>query len=103
MNLFNGFPDDISLFSHILIATATGLGAFGGFPDPPKIFKNLIKNEIVKWILLAILIWQGGGGASSNPVKDVVITSLITGVMYVGKKVLDKTYDTIKPENETKK
>lgn len=84
---------DITILSQIILASATGLGAFGGFPEPPKIFKDIIKYEFIKWILLAILVWQGGGGSSSSIKKDILITILITTVMYVGKIYLDKAYD----------
>jgi hypothetical protein len=87
---------DISLFSQIIVASATGLGAFGGFPDPPNVFKDLIKCEAVKWVLLAVLIWQGGGGASDDHKKDVLVTIFITIMMYFGKKLLDKVYDKVK-------
>jgi len=87
---------DISLFSQIIVASATGLGAFGGFPDPPNVFKDLIKCEAVKWVLLAVLIWQGGGGASDDHTKDILVTIFITIIMYFGKKVLDEVYDKVK-------
>lgn len=90
---------DISLLAHTLVAVATALGAFGGFPDPPHIFKDVIQYEFVKWVLLAILIWQGGGGASNNEVRDIILTAVITICMYVGKRILNAMYSKDKNRN----
>jgi hypothetical protein len=93
---------DISILSQIIVASATGLGAFGGFPDPPKIFKEMIQYELVKWILLAVLIWQGGGGASVSHTKDILVTVLITAIMYIGKRILDNIYESQKWNKKNK-
>lgn len=47
-----------------ILPVVTAIGAFGGFPTPPKIFLKIIKNEIIQYMLLYLLIWQGGGEQS---------------------------------------
>lgn len=44
-----------------ILPAATAVGAWGGFPEPPRMFKNLVKNEIFQYLLVAVLVWQGGG------------------------------------------
>ena len=44
------------------LALATALGAWGGFPAPPKAFSDFIaKNPWLPWVLVGVLVWQGGG------------------------------------------
>lgn len=64
----------------------TAIGAISLFPDPPKIFKDLAKNELFKWVFVLILIVQGG--ASGNWQLGMVMTV----VLYVAVKVLDMMY-----------
>lgn len=46
----------------LILNICTMIGAFGGMPDPPIAFKNAFnKFPFIKWILLAVLIYQGGG------------------------------------------
>lgn len=68
--------------NQIVLALATAIGAYGGFPEPPLFFKNLIKNEMVQWALVWILIYQGGSG------QDMKLTTLITAAMYSAHKAL---------------
>ncbi len=64
-------------FDKLILPLATAIGAFGGFPDPPKIFEDLIKFEIIKWFLVFVLIYQGGGGA------DIEFSFFVTIIVYV--------------------
>jgi len=50
-------------FWKMLLVTCTILGAFGGFPQPPKVFIRLASYEVVQWILVFVLAYQGGAGA----------------------------------------
>ena len=68
--------------SQLVLAFATGIGAFGGFPEPPAVFKEAIKNELVQWALVFVLLYQGGAG------QDVKLALLVTAAMYAGKQVL---------------
>ena len=66
----------------LIPALATALGAFGGFPEPPKLFKQIIKFKTVKWFLLFILIWQGGGGSSLD-YNDLLVSFFSTLIIYI--------------------
>lgn len=68
----------------IVLALATGIGAYGGFPTPPAAFSKLAQNEIVQWALVFVLLYQGGGS------QDVKLTAMITVAMYVVHMVLKK-------------
>ena len=43
MNILNKFS-----VNQMILVSATAIGAFGGFPAPPKMFNELVKNEIVQ-------------------------------------------------------
>ena len=64
----------------ILLAVATAIGAYGGFPTPPAAVERLFKNEPVQWFLVYNLIYQGGSG------QDVQLALLVTAAMYVFHK-----------------
>jgi hypothetical protein len=68
----------------VILACATAIGAYGGFPNPPKAFNNIIKNELVQWMLVWILIYQGGGN------QNIQLVTIVTIVMYVIHKMLSK-------------
>lgn len=67
----------------MVLVMATAIGAFGGFPKPPRVFNSLAQNEMVQWALVFVLCYQGGSG------QDVKMAALATAVMYVAKKALD--------------
>ena len=60
-------------------ASATVIGAWGGFPKPPKLFLDLTKFEIFQWFLLA---YQGGAG------EDIRAAVIITVGLYLVSKIL---------------
>ena len=57
----------------MIVAIATTVGAFGGFPDPPKAFSALTQYQIVHWMLVFVLIFQGGG--SQEPLFSLAVTA----------------------------
>ncbi len=68
----------------IILAFATGIGSFGGFPEPPPIINDLIKNNpIFQWALVFILVWQGGAK------QDHKLALLITITIFALKKALE--------------
>ena len=68
----------------IILAFATGIGIFGGFPKPPSAFIKLIENyPIFQWILVFILIWQGGAK------QDQKLAVLITATLFSLKNALE--------------
>lgn len=74
---------DVPTNETILLAILTGLGAWGGFPAPPKGFNRLVSNELVQYALVFVLLMQGGAG------KNYKVAGLVTGVMYVLHRILD--------------
>lgn len=66
---------DISI-SDIILALCTLIGAFGGFPDPPPMFRSIAQSPIGKWALLWVLVYQGGGQ------QDLILTSLAVLIVY---------------------
>ena len=44
----------------LILPIVTAIGAFGGFPQTPKVFGKVIKYEPIQYLLLFLLIWQGG-------------------------------------------
>lgn len=76
----------------LILPLVTAMGAFGGFPEPPSMFKNIIKNIVVQYFLLFLLIWQGGGGQNwkLSAKVTVVIFVLITAM---------KMFESNKKEN----
>lgn len=68
--------------SNWILPIATGLGAFGGFPQAPAIFQELTKNELFQFLMLFVLIWQGGGG------QDVAVAGITTLGFFIVMKLL---------------
>ena len=68
----------------LIAAIGTGIGAFGGFPEPPKLFKQLIRNyEAIRWLLLFVLIWQGSGGGADFSWGSVSTSIFCTFMVYI--------------------
>ena len=66
----------------LILAIATAIGAYGGFPVPPDNIAYLFQIEPVQWFLVYNLIYQGGGGA------DVQLSIMVTAAMYVFHKAV---------------
>lgn len=69
-----------------ILTLATLLGAFGGFPDAPEIFKKFTKNELIQWALVFVLLYQGGSG------QDIKLAAIVTIVAYLLHKYVSKKY-----------
>jgi hypothetical protein len=67
---------------NIMLALATGVGAFGGFPAAPPQLVELTKNEMVQWALIYVLLYQGGAK------QDPKLAALITAVIFALHKAL---------------
>ena len=62
----------------IISVLATAVGAFGGMPPAPKVLVTSVQRfPLLQWLLLFVLIWQGGGG------QDVSISAMGTLLVYV--------------------
>ena len=69
----------------VILGLVTFIGAFGGFPEPPKVFIDLVlKHSWLKWILVFLLVFQGAGG------QDPRLASIITFTGYVIYIFLEK-------------
>jgi hypothetical protein len=69
-------------FWKLLLALATMIGAFGGFPDQPKAFSALAQYQLVQWLLVFVLIYQGGGG------EDPILSGVLTVAAFFGYKAI---------------
>lgn len=61
----------------ITLAFLTLIGAFGGFPTPPKAFTEMTKCAMLQWTLVFVLVFQGGGG------QDAWLSASVTAVAYL--------------------
>ena len=64
--------------NQLILPLATAIGAWGGFPEPPQLFKKLAKIELFQYLMVAILIWQSGN--ESNIVKALILAGLMFGI-----------------------
>ena len=79
-------PQDL-LKPEYVVAIATMIGYMGGFPSPPRIFQTLtFRYETLQWLMVFVLIWQGGGG------QDVYRSAIVTALAYVLKIGLDAVF-----------
>lgn len=62
---------------NIVLGFATALGAFGGMPAVPKAFEWLTSWIVFKWVMVFVLIYQGGGG------EDVFFSLAITLIVFI--------------------
>ena len=62
----------------LILNLCTAIGAWGGFPDPPPFFTAAVnKFPLLKWVLLTVLIYQGGGE------QDFQLAVEITVAIYI--------------------
>jgi hypothetical protein len=66
----------------ILLVLTTIIGAFGGFPTPPRFFTNMAKYAPVQWALVFVLAYQGGAG------QDPVFAAASTAAVFVLYKLV---------------
>ena len=73
------------ILQSVPIAILTGLGAYGGFPQPPKWWKRLTNFKIMNFLLVWLLVFQGGGGG--NLVLTTIVSLIIFIIMEVSKYI----------------
>lgn len=71
------------VWKEIIHPLATVIGAWGGFPEPPKFFKRLARNELFQYFLVFALVYQGGGG------EDIATSLMVTVGLYLMTKILN--------------
>uniref|UniRef100_A0A6C0J830 Holin n=1 Tax=viral metagenome TaxID=1070528 RepID=A0A6C0J830_9ZZZZ len=77
---------------NIILVMATLIGAFGGFPQPPKFFAEAVKWGIVQWFLVFVLAYQGGAGAS---IPLAAGATAVTFVLYKIIRSFEKSDDDL--------
>lgn len=78
------------LLQSVPIAILTGLGAYGGFPQPPKWWKRLSRFKLMNYILVWVLIYQGGGGGN---IYLTTAVSLVIFIVMEVSKIIEGDYD----------
>jgi hypothetical protein len=58
--------DFATLGPKLVLPMLTLIGAWGGFPEPPKLFKFLTDISIFKYLFLWVLVMQGGAGLDAD-------------------------------------
>jgi hypothetical protein len=67
-----------------ILPLATAIGAWGGFPDAPQVFKDVVEsNELFRYLMVFVLVWQGGGG------QNVRTAFIATAIVYFVTKLLE--------------
>ena len=68
----------------IILAFSTGLGIIGAYPKPPLMLIEFFnENQFLRWILVFILVWQGGSK------QDHKLAVLITATLFALYKSLE--------------
>ena len=67
----------------LLAAIITGMGAFGGFPTPPKLFTQLFNITGFRWFAVFLLIWQGAGGGAKFTWRSLGMSFMSTLVIWL--------------------
>lgn len=62
-----------------LIAVATAVGAYGGFPAAPHWWINLTQYKLFQYMCVWALVYQGGGSGDIS--YSTIISLLVYGVM----------------------
>ena len=76
----------------IILNLCTAIGAWGGFPDAPAIFTRTVESyPMLKWVLLSVLIYQGGGE------QDFQLAVELTVIIFFVYNILEK-YEQSKTE-----
>jgi hypothetical protein len=70
----------------LTLPLATAVGAFGGFPAAPKVFQDLAANMWFQWLMVFVLVWQGGSG------QNATVAAVATVVLFLVAQVLDMVY-----------
>lgn len=73
-------------WSRMVLPMLTLLGAWGGFPDAPDVFKKLAEWKFFQYFFLWVLVMQGGASADPG-------LSFIAVVLFILLTELLKKYD----------
>ena len=82
----------------VLFTAATGLGHYGGFPRPPHILKYAVDNfSFLRWLLLFVLIWQGGASKSNTNFEHFFHSALLVTAFFLLRILFDTVFTPNKP------
>ena len=82
----------------MIIHFCTAIGAWGGFPDPPLWWSDLVNSsEWIKWLLLSVLIFQGGDE------QEYQMALEFTLILYLLYQASNHIYKFFKPCKNNKK
>ena len=68
--------------AQLLLAVATAVGSYGGFPAAPVTVQRALQNPAAQWAVLFVLVWQGGSG------QDPKLAALVVAAMFAVAQVL---------------
>ena len=60
-----------------ILAIFTALGAYGGFPKAPEWWNKITEYQIVQFLILWILVYQGGGN------QEILWSLVVALIIYV--------------------
>ena len=79
--------DDALANKTLILNFCTAIGAFGGMPNPPKILTEMTnKFWPLKWVLVAVLVYQGGGEQDWQLAIEV---TLVVFIIYRGLAMME--------------
>ena len=96
------FPKlDKKMTISIMAMVATGIGMYGGMPEPPAYFMYLVKKfPILQWTLVYVLILQGAGDFD---LKMSAVGLVIMYVMYKMMNAIKVEVDETKEKKQAEK
>lgn len=80
--------------SKLLLVLATLLGAFGGFPEPLKSFKWVTQYQVIQWLMVFVLLYQGGAG------EDIFLAGVVTAAAFGLHKIISLVEHSVSSEDE---
>lgn len=90
MDLLNLLNIDEIDFLQYKLPLISAIGAWGGFPSPPRVVQRLFSHKLVQYAMVFMLVYQGGSD------QDLMVSAIVTAFIYVltkGLNMLDKYMD----------
>ncbi len=83
---------------NVIMHTMTAIGAWGGFPDPPAWWNDMMKlHPMMKWVMLGVLCFQGGDE------QDFQMAIEYTILLYFAYHASNHAYKAWKKSKKSKK
>jgi len=100
-SLFDEFKQIITFsfpFSKLVLPFLTLIGAWGGFPDSPRMFKKLTTWRPFQYFFLWVLVMQGG--ASVDPGLSLLSVLIFVAITEIIKLIEGPEKEKFQNENE---